>query len=154
MKITCSTMLIVGLSMAAAAPTAADPNNGPFASEAALLDYWRTQPPGFVAVMIYYDGRLIFHGGGTGGPPFAKQYFQCTSDVRPQCSNVEAGAATARSLETTFGTGKTIRVDGTLVQSGMGGTLDIMSCLGDGRYFVVGHLDGGGSVYDGTCTLP
>lgn len=135
-------------------PAAADPNNGPFASEPALRAYWDSQPAGFVAVFIYYDGRLIFRGGGAGGPAFAKQYFQCTGDVRPQCANVEAGAATARSLETTFGINKNIFVDGTVVQSGVAGTLDIMSCMVDARYFVVQHLDGGGRTYDGSCTLP
>lgn len=77
--------------------------------------------------------------------------FQCTSDVRPQCPNVQAGSATAQWLETTFGTNKNIFVDGTVVQNGTGGTLDIMSCLADVSYYVVTHLDVGFSppVYSG-----
>jgi hypothetical protein len=143
-----------GVEQAVITPAAADPNNGPFASEPALLAYWQSQPPAFVAVFIYYDGRLIFRGSGTGGPVFGKEYFQCTGDVRPQCTNKEAGSTTARWLETTFGTGKNIFVDGTRVQTGAGGTLDTMGCRTDAGYFVVHHLDGSGPAYDGSCTLP
>ncbi|QQP97444.1 hypothetical protein [Lysobacter enzymogenes] len=80
--------LIGAAGLAHAAAAQAQYNEGPFASEQALVAYWQTQ--NFGQTEIFLDGRKV-HQRTTGfAPVLTEMYFRCnnsTQDIRVRCGS-------------------------------------------------------------------
>lgn len=115
------------------AAQAADPSQGPFASQIALVNFWTNTQTGGAATQIFLNGHKVFDRAGF-GPALLVEYFACNAGgIWETCpTDFVDGFAVFKTLVARVPAGHAIVKDGVLFRNGTDGqTVDVTTCSGD-----------------------